>query len=91
VASRKGAARGGHLGEKGHDNLRIASRRQGHDICEIHSRRNVSRLHDSKRYTGTGHGTPYYYDQRVPVGFGIRSGEYLEAMTPADTVRALAR
>src|SRR5271169_950672 len=33
----------------------------------------------SKRHTGTGHGTPYYYDQRVPIllmGFGIRPGEY---------------
>lgn len=41
----------------------------------------------SKRHTGTGHGTPYYYDQRVPVllmGFGIRPGEYFEEITPAD-------
>jgi len=41
----------------------------------------------SKRYTGTGHGTPYYYDQRVPIllmGFGIKAGEYFEAATPAD-------
>jgi len=41
----------------------------------------------SKRYTGTGHGTPYYYDQRVPIllmGFGIKPGEYFEAATPAD-------
>jgi len=41
----------------------------------------------SKRYTGTSHGTPYYYDQRVPVllmGFGVRHGEYFEAATPAD-------
>jgi predicted AlkP superfamily pyrophosphatase or phosphodiesterase len=41
----------------------------------------------SKRYTGTGHGTPYFYDQRVPIlllGFGIKAGEYFEAATPAD-------
>lgn len=47
----------------------------------------------SKRYTGTGHGTPYYYDQRVPIllmGFGIRPGEYFEAVTPADIAPTLA-
>ena len=41
----------------------------------------------TKRYTGTGHGTPYFYDQRVPIllmGFGIKPGEYFEAATPAD-------
>ena len=41
----------------------------------------------SKRYTGTGHGTPYFYDQRVPIllmGFGIKPGEYFEGATPAD-------
>jgi len=41
----------------------------------------------TKRYTGTGHGTPYYYDQRVPIllmGFGIKPGEYFETATPAD-------
>ena len=46
----------------------------------------------SKRYTGTGHGTPYYYDQRVPVllmGFGIQPGEYFEAITPADIAPTL--
>jgi predicted AlkP superfamily pyrophosphatase or phosphodiesterase len=40
-----------------------------------------------KQYTGTSHGTPYYYDQRVPIllmGFGIKPGEYFEAVTPAD-------
>lgn len=40
-----------------------------------------------KSHTGTGHGTPYYYDQRVPIllmGFGIKPGEYFEAVTPAD-------
>jgi predicted AlkP superfamily pyrophosphatase or phosphodiesterase len=46
----------------------------------------------SKHYTGTGHGTPYYYDQRVPVllmGFGIQPGEYFEAITPADIAPTL--
>jgi predicted AlkP superfamily pyrophosphatase or phosphodiesterase len=41
----------------------------------------------SGRHTGTGHGTPYYYDQRVPIllmGFGIKPGEYFEPVTPAD-------
>lgn len=41
----------------------------------------------SKRYAGTGHGTPYYYDQRVPLllmGFGILPGEYFEQVSPAD-------
>jgi hypothetical protein len=47
----------------------------------------------SKRYTGTGHGTPYYYDQRVPIllmGFGIQAGEYFERATPADIAPTLA-
>jgi len=46
----------------------------------------------SKRYTGTGHGTPYFYDQRVPLffmGFGIEPGEYFEAVTPADIAPTL--
>ena len=46
----------------------------------------------SKRYTGTGHGTPYYYDQRVPIlfmGFGIQPGEYFQAVTPADIAPTL--
>ncbi len=46
----------------------------------------------SKRQTGTGHGTPYYYDQRVPIllmGFGIHPGEYFEAITPADIAPTL--
>jgi len=41
----------------------------------------------SKRYTGTGHGTPYNYDQHVPIllmGFGIRPGQYFQTATPAD-------
>jgi arylsulfatase A-like enzyme len=43
--------------------------------------------------TGTGHGTPYNYDQHVPVffmGFGIQPGEYAEAVTPADIAPTLA-
>ena len=46
----------------------------------------------SKRYTGTGHGTPYYYDQRVPIlmmGFGIQPGEYFQTATPADIAPTL--
>lgn len=45
-----------------------------------------------RRY-GTSHGTPYAYDQRVPVllyGFGIREGEYLRPATPADIAPTLA-
>ncbi|MGB8322602.1 MAG: alkaline phosphatase family protein [Candidatus Acidiferrum sp.] len=47
----------------------------------------------AKRYTGTGHGTPYYYDQRVPIlfmGFGVQSGEYFGAVTPADIAPTFA-
>lgn len=46
----------------------------------------------SKRATGTGHGTPYNYDQHVPVffmGFGIQPGEYFESVTPADIAPTL--
>jgi predicted AlkP superfamily pyrophosphatase or phosphodiesterase len=46
----------------------------------------------TKRYTGTGHGTPYYYDQRVPLvfmGFGIAPGEYFAEVTPADIAPTL--
>jgi len=42
---------------------------------------------------GTGHGTPYYYDQRVPVllmGWGIEHGEYFGRVTPADIAPTLA-
>jgi predicted AlkP superfamily pyrophosphatase or phosphodiesterase len=45
------------------------------------------------RSYGTGHGTPYSYDQRVPVlfmGFGIRPGEYYGTITPADIAPTLA-
>ena len=46
-----------------------------------------------KAHTGTGHGTPYFYDQRVPVflmGFGIEPGEYFEPITPADIAPTFA-
>jgi predicted AlkP superfamily pyrophosphatase or phosphodiesterase len=46
----------------------------------------------AKHHTGTGHGTPYYYDQRVPIflmGFGIQHGEYLQPSTPADIAPTL--
>jgi hypothetical protein len=42
---------------------------------------------------GTTHGTPYGYDQHVPVllyGAGIRAGRYLSAATPADIAPTLA-
>jgi predicted AlkP superfamily pyrophosphatase or phosphodiesterase len=42
---------------------------------------------------GTSHGTPYYYDQRVPLilmGWGIRPGNYFERATPADIAPTLA-
>jgi predicted AlkP superfamily pyrophosphatase or phosphodiesterase len=42
---------------------------------------------------GTGHGTPWNYDQHVPLllmGFGVRAGEYFEAVTPADIAPTLA-
>ena len=42
---------------------------------------------------GTGHGTPYNYDQHVPIllmGYGIKPGEYLNHVTPADIAPTLA-
>ncbi len=42
---------------------------------------------------GTTHGSPYPYDQRVPVilmGPGIKAGDYLGAVTPADIAPTLA-
>jgi predicted AlkP superfamily pyrophosphatase or phosphodiesterase len=45
------------------------------------------------RNGGTSHGTPNYYDQRVPVilmGAGIRGGKYYKAATPADIAPTLA-
>ena len=47
----------------------------------------------NERSYGTGHGTPYFYDQHVPVlfmGFGIKPGEYFGAATPADIAPTLA-
>jgi predicted AlkP superfamily pyrophosphatase or phosphodiesterase len=46
----------------------------------------------AKHHTGTSHGTPYYYDQRVPIlmmGFGIQHGEYFRPSTPADIAPTL--
>jgi predicted AlkP superfamily pyrophosphatase or phosphodiesterase len=45
------------------------------------------------RNGGTSHGTPYYYDQRVPVilmGSGIRPGKYYGPATPGDIAPTLA-
>src|SRR5437016_1001808 len=45
------------------------------------------------RTYGTTHGSPYAYDQRVPVlfmGYGIQPGEYFESATPADIAPTLA-
>src|SRR6202158_931191 len=45
------------------------------------------------RTYGTGHGTPWNYDQHVPVffmGYGIQAGEYFGAVTPADIAPTLA-
>lgn len=48
---------------------------------------------DKTRDYGTGHGTPYNYDQHVPVllmGWGIGHGEFLRRVTPADIAPTLA-
>ncbi len=48
---------------------------------------------DQPRRFGTGHGTPYNYDQRVPIllmGWGIRPGQYLSNVTPADIAPTIA-
>jgi predicted AlkP superfamily pyrophosphatase or phosphodiesterase len=45
------------------------------------------------RSYGTGHGTPYNYDQHVPIllmGFGVQPGEYFREVTPADIAPTLA-
>ena len=45
------------------------------------------------RSYGAGHGNPYYYDQHVPIflmGYGVRAGEYLREVTPADIAPTLA-
>ena len=46
------------------------------------------------RSYGTGHGTPYNYDQHVPLllmGWGIRGGNYYRAVTPADIAPTFAQ
>jgi predicted AlkP superfamily pyrophosphatase or phosphodiesterase len=46
-----------------------------------------------ERSGGTTHGTPYNYDQHVPLllmGWGIRSGNYYRAVTPADIAPTFA-
>jgi len=53
----------------------------------------VSSPAGESRGEGTGHGTPYYYDQRVPIllmGVGIQKGEYFGPATPADIAPTLA-
>ncbi|MFI5057182.1 MAG: alkaline phosphatase family protein [Candidatus Acidiferrales bacterium] len=45
------------------------------------------------RESGTGHGTPWNYDQHVPLllmGYGIQSGQYFQAVTPADIAPTFA-
>lgn len=45
------------------------------------------------RSYGTGHGTPWNYDQHVPVfffGYGIQAGEYFGAASPVDIAPTLA-
>lgn len=45
------------------------------------------------RSSGTGHGTPYNYDQHVPIllmGYGIQPGQYYRHVTPADIAPTLA-
>jgi predicted AlkP superfamily pyrophosphatase or phosphodiesterase len=48
---------------------------------------------DKTHDRGTGHGTPYNYDQHVPVllmGSGIEHGEFFRPITPADIAPTLA-
>jgi hypothetical protein len=52
-------------------------------------------LDDGSQYPGeaSSHGTPYGYDQHVPIilfGAGITSGQYLRAVSPADIAPTLA-
>jgi predicted AlkP superfamily pyrophosphatase or phosphodiesterase len=45
------------------------------------------------RSYGTGHGTPYNYDQHVPIfliGYGIQPGDYYREVSPADIAPTLA-
>jgi predicted AlkP superfamily pyrophosphatase or phosphodiesterase len=47
---------------------------------------------NGSKQTGTSHGTPYYYDQRVPLllmGYSIQPGEYFQPATPADIAPTL--
>lgn len=47
----------------------------------------------ASRRGGTTHGSPYWYDRRVPLfllGPGIRRGQYLEAVEPIDIAPTLA-
>jgi len=42
---------------------------------------------------GTGHGTPWNYDQHVPLllmGYGIQPGQYFQPVTPADIAPTFA-
>ena len=46
-----------------------------------------------RRGSGTGHGTPYNYDQHVPLlllGYGIQPGDYFAPVTPADIAPTFA-
>jgi hypothetical protein len=45
------------------------------------------------RTYGATHGTPYYYDQHVPIlfmGYGIEAGDYFGPVAPADIAPTLA-
>jgi predicted AlkP superfamily pyrophosphatase or phosphodiesterase len=47
---------------------------------------------NGKPHLGASHGSPYYYDQAVPVmlmGFGIKPGQYFGRATPADIAPTL--
>jgi len=49
----------------------------------------ADKMHDY----GTSHGTPYNYDQHVPVllmGWGLEHGEFFAPITPADIAPTLA-
>lgn len=53
----------------------------------------VARQHWMTSSGGTTHGTPYTYDQRVPVilmGWGIKAGRYLTSSAPVDIAPTLA-
>ena len=53
----------------------------------------TARPRGKARSYGTGHGTPYNYDQHVPVllmGYGIQPGKYSRPVTPADIAPTLA-